>query len=68
LASSYILKGRPSSIYTEVDGPTPGTARRPISKINIKYSTRYNSTNMSSIEAALAAIESLEPGKKIVYA
>jgi hypothetical protein len=44
------------------------TAQRPIRACNTKTSTMRNSTNMGSIEAALAAIESLKPGEKLVYA
>jgi hypothetical protein len=54
--------------HTELDGSTPGTAQRPIRACNTKTSTTRNSTNMGSIEAALAAIESLNPGEKLVYA
>jgi hypothetical protein len=34
---------------------------------NFNTSTRDNSTNMSSIEAALAAIDALEPGEPLIY-
>jgi hypothetical protein len=53
---------------TELDGSTPGMAQRPIRTCNTKTSTTRNSTNMGSIEAALAAIKLLEPGEKLVYA
>jgi hypothetical protein len=62
------LKKSCDLIDTELDGSTPGTAQRPIRTCNTKTPTTHNSTNMGSIEAALAAIESLEPGEKLVYA
>ncbi|KAH8724684.1 hypothetical protein GQ44DRAFT_772726 [Phaeosphaeriaceae sp. PMI808] len=46
---------------------TQPTAQRRILLCNIKTSTRDISTNMSPMEAALAAIESLKPGEKLVY-
>jgi hypothetical protein len=62
------LCNRPTTpARTELDGSTPGTAQRPIRACNTKTSTTRNSTNMGSIEAALAAIESLKPGEKLVY-
>jgi hypothetical protein len=48
-----------------VQCPARHNARFP--DCNTKTSTRDNSTNLSSIEAALAAIESLEPEEKPVY-
>jgi hypothetical protein len=45
----------------------PGPAWCPLTKCNTKTSTLHNTTNMSSIEAALAAIESLKPGEELVY-
>jgi hypothetical protein len=44
------------------------TAKRPIRACNTKTSTTCNSINMNSMEAALAAIESLGHGEKLVYA
>jgi hypothetical protein len=48
--------------------PTPATTQRPILPCNTKTSILRNSTNMSSIEAALAAIDSLKPGERLNYA
>ena len=53
---------------TVFDGPTRTTARRAPHQNYFTSSTPDNSTNMSSIEAALAAIESLEPGERFHYA
>lgn len=53
---------------TQFDRSTPGMGQRPIRACNTKTSTARNSINMDSIEAALAAIESLKPGEKLVYA
>jgi hypothetical protein len=53
--------------YTEDHRLTTQTAKRPNHQNNTITSTRDNSTTMSSIEAALAALESLEPGKQFSY-
>ena len=43
------------------------TAKRPTHQNNTTTSTRDNSTTMSSIEAVIAAIESLESGEQFSY-
>jgi hypothetical protein len=56
--------------HTVGDHLTPGPTCRPIPLTefqNDQTSTAHNSTNMTPIEAALAAIESLEPGKSVNY-
>jgi hypothetical protein len=53
---------------TEAPQPTPAPSQRPLLTNNTKTSTTRNYTNMSSIETALTAIESLKPGEKISYA
>jgi len=50
-----------------VDGEASQTAKRATYQDNTLTSTRDNSTTMSLIEAAIAAIESLEPGEKFSY-
>jgi hypothetical protein len=52
-------------ISTEVDGPSGPTAQQCHPPNSTSASTRDNSTTMSSIEAAVAAVESLEPGEKL---
>jgi len=46
---------------------TPGVAQRPITTNGTHTSTRDNSTTMSPIDDALAAIEALELGETLVY-
>jgi hypothetical protein len=46
---------------------TPGVAQRPITINSTHTSTRNYSTAMAPINDALAAIEALDPGEKLVY-
>jgi hypothetical protein len=50
---------------TVLDGETRMTAKRAAPPNSTSTSTPHNSTNMSSIQAALAAIASLDPGEEI---
>jgi hypothetical protein len=52
---------------TKAHHPTSPTAQRATHQINTTTSTCDNSITMSSIEAAIAAIESLEPREKFSY-
>jgi DNA-binding transcriptional regulator YhcF (GntR family) len=52
---------------TELAGRSSQVAVQATHENNIPLATRYNSINMSQIEAAIAAIESLEPGEQFSY-
>jgi hypothetical protein len=53
--------------YTELDGKTRTTAKRAAWPNSTSTSTPHNCINMSSIQAALAAIALLGPGEEINY-